>query len=1792
MDVEFDFLVEEKTPIVDANVLSPAAALAYFDEAWYLKASRRARRMDLIGDYAGNELFIIDGDSLLELALDDPLLALGRQNEISFQILHAIHNLEKLLNNFLRRGAVFEIIFWDEARHLTLHCGSDDFIFSSRCLARMMLIEHSKRLNIPVHTFASIDDKAWLKHQSVIKPMYIMINDGGAIDLEHEVNLTPAVDVKLIQRTRIFYFISRGLTCSLLRGATFRDSKIISFIYEQRLDPHARQRLSPKFWAAVGVARQKLDQVNTRRRESLLPTSSLPSAANDFQRFDHFLDLAKLKLDLQDSLTIFALYAFTAHLILLPLLSLEQRGRPYKDDHQGLDNFLRKDFLPTVFLAYEASYGQSTNADVDTRVFRDLIHFLLARPTSSPIDILGGSFITELQALWAKHKLPNVDFASVAAQYPVVVLNEDASASAVADPQPLQLLPFYNEVFNESLAEAHIEVPEIEEDVGDSEMDFNTVFQDAQHWHNHRRAILPKHLGGEDKLPVLNEWQRKKQLRSEQRFTAKLQWQAESLTGTFGKSLQRVTIIPGVKPATPLSSTRAMTPASTRPSTPLSPTISETGSEKPRKGGKEKKVHISKAEQIRQQNMARKMSTQDQSNETWWKDQLEKMDELSTDEKVSLIERLLGNAMRAESGWLAVEMRLFRIHLELQRWLEDADADSGDETKQARVRDKRSVAVMRMVKDLAERGRLFPTARAALENVLQCLGFADYVPALLDTSPSPPAEDRKLSFKFKKLLHSKNKAAMYEFMEITEDPVVWQLRLFGEYMDRSMDSQPDPRVSFNPDAWQRRVLDCLDDVDEDQNLNHSVLVVAPTSAGKTFVSYYAMEQVLRRSDGELLVYVAPTKALVSQIAAEVYARFNKSYKAVGRSLWAIHTRDYRIHNPQNCQILVTVPEMLAIMLLSPQLARVWTPRIKRIILDEIHSIGQQEGGAVWEQIILLAPCPIVGLSATIGDAEKFNNWLASVQKAHGFKHTFIYHPHRYSHLRKFDYILQAAPKQPFQGTDLYANTGRLRFLHPVSLLSFGARALPSDFSLESADCLSLFNAFVSAEGEDAPNLQILDPRKYFRRGSLLKQKDILEYEVALKERLASMITDVETQDMASPLSQVVRKLQDPLLSELSEVERNATTSVHDIFDNLLYLVCDLHANGDLPALLFNFDRTACEIATRRLLEALENTEIRWRQSSPEWRHKVQQWEKWQSQAALREKQKDKLRKQKKDGAEEPPEKSVDPSWEATFDPDEPSPQFSFVGKKASKAILNEAIEDIKWTSTPKWALDALRRGIGIHHAGMNKHYRTAVESLYRMGYIQVVVATGTLALGINAPTKTSIFVGDSPFLTALMYRQCAGRAGRRGFDLLGKVVFYGLPMDRVQRLVLSRLPSIGGNFPLTSTMVLRLFNLLQGSNYAPVAVNAIKSLLELPHVSFVFEAGKQELLHHVRFSIDYLRRSRLLDAGGNPINLFGLSAHLYYTEPSNFALVTLMRRGVVHKICNQNSTESAKRDFLVLLCHLFGRRFLPAVYASEHHAKTVHRKSASKVVLPEIPTIARQILLQHDDEILRIFTSYAISFADRLQNAVDADECLPVSGRELKGPGSGSAFEDYLNRTSIRVIARSPFVANSGHGDTFRTVPELAQTCRSGLHLNEHGIPSMRQFVAGPQGSDTLPLNAYLLDFYMHGQPATLVAANGIRHGDLWYLLEDFTLTLKTIRSTIEHLLLKSTSGESSAEADLDDEMNIGGVNLAEAEDDENGSDGTTIKRPPGVSDRDWRVFEVADLVTKEFDEKFRAMWA
>ncbi|TFY54174.1 hypothetical protein EVG20_g9819 [Dentipellis fragilis] len=1728
---------------------SPREVVERLDEAWYRGVSKRGRWMDLIGDYAGSERFVLDGESLLQHVLNDPLLALARESEPSFQILHALHSTEQFLNELIKRAAMLDIVFWAETRHLTIKTGADAFVTASRTLARTLilnhLVNHAEKFNVAIHFFESVRDEEWLMYQRRVRPMFVMVNDGGVLGEDSTLEAAQAV---LVQRTFIFDILTQGVAVSLLNGMEFRDTKMFSFVFEQWFDPDARKKLPSKLWTISAHALGALEQLeNTLRGDNALRSVDLENAST--ASLDDILTdfAASVSQPPQTPLFSEILYLFLLHCLLLPSLTLKERGRPLQELDESLSHFLLETFLPTAFFSLSSAISKTnTYVDVDSRVFVSLIHFMIKQASGHIQDVISPATFTRLSSIWSKSNRGPVHVLQLCQYHPLPETATTAAASAETDANkddpPFALLPFHNEVFDSELASVHVAVADDADDLPPAQLEFSqgTAFSDTKHWHAHRRTILPKHLGGEAAKPQ-DAKQRRKALKRDQFAMASMQRLAATLTGASGALLEPM-IISAV--GTRSNKMLKEKPAQQHP--------------------KKKAAPLSKADKIRVENAKTKQDKEDIASAEWWHGHLAEMESGNMDraQKQRYLENLFRSKKR-DRGWLAVEMQLYSLDLKIREWIVDAAQEEPS------VHDGYALSIMRTVKDLYDKSTMPSAALTILDAILTCLGFADYIPSFNAMVPDRTIVDRKLSFKFVKLLKSKSKQSRHIFMHITEHPARWQLRLFGEYMDRSMDSQYDPRVSFLPDAWQREVLDSLD-------ADKSVLVVAPTSAGKTFISFYAMEKVLRGSDDGILVYVAPTKALVNQVAAEVYARFRKEMP--GRNCWAVHTRDYKVHDPQNCQILVTVPEMLAIMLLSPVYARVWTPRIKRIVLDEIHTIGQQEGGSVWEQIILLSPCPIIGLSATIGEPEAFNTWLQSVQDAKGISHKFIQHPHRYSHLRKFFYLPRTPDKKfVFGGLDTYKPSAHMRFIHPVSTLSFGASVLPPDLAMEPLDLLRLYEALTSLKPGLDVDLESLDPAKFFPQDRLLKQKDILRYEAVMKAVLAKLIATSDATDPSSPVQRVIEKVQDPVLAKLDANVLNRPPKRTSFLGGILPLLADLNASGDLPALLFNFDRNDCEVMAKQISDRLKEAEAKWRDSSAEWTNKMNQWRKWQSEEKQRHRAAERLSKQKTDP--DAPRETDSRSWESSFDPKDPSPQFSFAQLHAyAKEDLADEIGKLRrWTSTQGWVLDALWRGIGIHHAGMNKAYRNVVERLFRLGFLRVVIATGTLALGINAPTKTAVFCGDSPYLTALMYRQCSGRAGRRGYDLLGRVVFYGLSMDRVQRLILSRLPRLTGTFPLSSTLCLRLFSLLHGSDNSPFAQNAIKSILRLPQVSFGSDIGREQLLHHLRFSIEYLRRARLLDGEGSPINLFGVAAHLYYTEPSNLALVMLLQTGALHAICAQPSTIDARRDFIILMCHLFGRRYLPAAYTTSENLQELVRKSPSVVVLPGMQPMAQTLLAQHRDEILRIFTTYALSFARQNEGKFGQDNRLPLSGEmpTSSEEPSSSPLRTYLADTAIRPVARSAFIANSGLGDTFHSVQELARTVRRGVYLNEHAIPSIDRIVT-PVGDAAQPfkLNAYLLDFYMHGQVAALATANGIRRGDVWYALQDFYLSLMSLRGDLEQLIIKmSKSAAAQADAGLDEDALDSGYQSGDStdgvmQDDETLGQDAGIKRPSGVPGR------------------------
>ena len=89
----------------------------------------------------------------------------------------------------------------------------------------------------------------------------------------------------------------------------------------------------------------------------------------------------------------------------------------------------------------------------------------------------------------------------------------------------------------------------------------------------------------------------------------------------------------------------------------------------------------------------------------------------------------------------------------------------------------------------------------------------------------------------------------------------------------------------------------------------------------------------------------------------------------------------------------------------------------------------------------------------------------------------------------------------------------------------------------------------------------------------------------------------------------------------------------------------------------------------------------------------------------------------------------------------------------------------------------LRRGLGVHHAGMLPRYRRLVEQLAQEGLLTVICGTDTLGVGINVPIRTVLFTALAKYdgqrqrvLRTREFLQIAGRAGRPGFDTSGYVV--------------------------------------------------------------------------------------------------------------------------------------------------------------------------------------------------------------------------------------------------------------------------------------------------------------------------------------------------------------------------------------------------------------------------------------
>jgi ATP-dependent RNA helicase HelY len=167
------------------------------------------------------------------------------------------------------------------------------------------------------------------------------------------------------------------------------------------------------------------------------------------------------------------------------------------------------------------------------------------------------------------------------------------------------------------------------------------------------------------------------------------------------------------------------------------------------------------------------------------------------------------------------------------------------------------------------------------------------------------------------------------------------------------DSQP-----FRADAFQREAVAVIED-------GRSVVVTAPTGAGKTLVAEAAVHLTLR--DSKRAFYTTPIKALSNQ-------KFSDFRAIYGASEVGLLTGDNVING--DAPLVVMTTEVLRNMIYSESDA---LANLGLVVLDEVHYLQDRYRGSVWEEVIIHLPAgiPLVNLSATIANAQEFTDWIES-----------------------------------------------------------------------------------------------------------------------------------------------------------------------------------------------------------------------------------------------------------------------------------------------------------------------------------------------------------------------------------------------------------------------------------------------------------------------------------------------------------------------------------------------------------------------------------------------------------------------------------------------------------------------------------------------------------------------------------------------------------------------------------------------------------------------------------------------
>ncbi|XP_068134922.1 probable ATP-dependent RNA helicase DDX60 isoform X2 [Hyperolius riggenbachi] len=1640
----------------------------------------------LLNDYVESEFFAIHGDSLIITCAMNNSLKPGES-------LHFIYLVEQFLFNFTAKHAKYVVIFFKDFEHLY---AQDSLLM---CFRTQLMLHLQKNANITVNTFTSFLCEEWKHFLREQAPYFFMVSDEGMNEpqtlylnmlIQHtlksktDVVLTAGQDTDHL-RIYGYYVKARGFINriieenvpsekvleQLVTASQKREEQTLEFLYQHTEENDVKQQVQECVSLLSTCSKEVCDvraaicvfSCSLALKNHTKKVTSPNQASDKMLTLDEACDLCRMKC------------LCVALMIVLPLSQRAKLRRIEAEWNREASLFLRLlECCETVALGLLNDHCNETEinwtyvSDISDYFLLKNIAYYMEREHKADLKLEFGKKIDEMyKHLWhcTLKLLPqgeNVQSSELRTTEKPFLSPESSINAEEEEILQVGLLPMQSDIIQEYAGDAIKELPmSSSDDPSFSSLMTDKPYDELLHWHSGR--------------PLSDDYDRTKNNDASKDEWALKQYQKlQSFNFRYGQTL-------GVKIS------KKIVVQNDEP---------EEKKNMQKATGRKKQVQIKKKDQIKEENLSRRKVNEEAKEQQQWKILVSSLEKEIRRDFFFGMSKLEKDIKSLQTPLVKYQAWLTALKLCSEIWLEHCKTRSEDQ-RDVNI----AVEVMKVIHSIMfnHKDMLRGEDKLKIANCLRKLGFQNLASSVNGSE----------------VLSTKEENSGYGG---SVGSARFQLTHMGPYLLRDERSDPDPRVDhFIPDTWQRELLDVVDN-------NESAVIVAPTSSGKTYASYYCMEKVLKESNEAVVVYVAPTKALVNQVVATVSSQFNKDLPK-GMVVCGVFTRDYRT-DALNCQVLVTVPQCLEILLLSPH-RQDWVKKIKYLIFDEVHCMGAEIGAEVWEHLLAFIRCPFLALSATISNPEHLTEWLQSIQqywqendereeslkrklpqkggrskpvkaKKRSYRVRLVTHDKRYNDLETYFCSLQ-------DSNIMFEHYHPFAALTVEHMKNYG---IPKDLTFSPRESIRLYDSMAKAWPTCA-NIKGLDPDEniHLKDKVIITKIDAIKYEQALKRELIDWIEKGNCKQVSE------------VLENLRPFELSDEIKVSEYFPQL---VEKLGKINKLPALFFTFHLGSVEGLPVKLFKHLEDKQKKRKTHQDE-----RELQKLQAKADRLGKS---LQGNSSDLGSQPLKNSrkleslvsTKANYESLMQKieklNEIPPDCTFADEKAvDKQTLEKMCKRMKYSRYLN-LIELSQRGIGYHHGSVDAKGRTFVEMLFRMGYLKVVTATSSLALGINMPCKSVVFMNDSVYLDALHYRQMAGRAGRRGLDLEGNVYFFNIPKPKVKKLMKSNVPELKGQFPLSISLVLRLMLLAVKADDKQDARAKVLSILKHSLMSYKQAHNTQMLKLYCVFSLQFLLTEGYLDQDCNPTAFTGLVTHLHYHEPSNFVFVSFLEKGLFHDLCIPSSTDPRKfpdsvmETLVLVLAHLFGRiHFPPRRFLCEE------KFCQSKVLLDNLPDEFAAAVEEYNRKVAAIF-GHCILTASKLAD-MEKEYQLPLTHISFSSEEcTDSGLVDHLMPSPEGRSGISPFACLSGNTDH----DLMRMTNVNSIMLQSAYIPDKYIPLLHPERTDVcgrkMFLNSYALDFFKHGSLLAIVNDNGFNSGDAYYKLNDFYLSIASISVSMREM--------------------------------------------------------------------------